>query len=119
MVSTVRDGDRYDVSEYVDPTLELNLGLWLLFAGATLLLATRIWIKVTRSGLWYDDYILLGSWVSLLKSDDLSAKEKIGGALPITAQNIDLGSWLTIVCDIGSSSGQRRADLLAIRPRLC
>jgi len=50
---------------YVDPSLELNLGLWILFAGATAFLALRIWIKITRRhGLWWDDHILLVSWVS-------------------------------------------------------
>lgn len=49
---------------YVDPSVQLNTGLWTLFAGATLFLALRVWIKITRRhGLWYDDYILLVSWV--------------------------------------------------------
>jgi hypothetical protein len=53
------------VPRYIDPSVELNLGLWMLFAGATVLLFTRVWIKVTRRhGLWYDDYILIASWVS-------------------------------------------------------
>lgn len=50
---------------YVDPAVQLNVGLWTLFAGATVFLAMRIWIKVTRRhGLWWDDHILLISWVS-------------------------------------------------------
>jgi hypothetical protein len=54
-----------DVTNYVDPSLELNLGLWMLFAGATLLLLLRVWVKITRRhGLWWDDYILITSWVS-------------------------------------------------------
>jgi hypothetical protein len=49
---------------YVDPSVELNTGLWTLFAGATAFLALRIWIKITRRhGLWYDDHILLVTWV--------------------------------------------------------
>jgi len=52
------------ITNYVDPTTQLNLGLWFLFAGATALLALRIWMKMTRRhGLWYDDYILITSWV--------------------------------------------------------
>lgn len=52
---------------YVDPSLELNLGLWMLFAGATVFLALRIWIKITRRhGLWWDDHILLVSWVGTM-----------------------------------------------------
>jgi hypothetical protein len=51
---------------YVDPSVRLNVGLWTLFAGASAFLALRVWIKVTRRhGLWYDDHILLISWVRL------------------------------------------------------
>jgi hypothetical protein len=53
---------------YVDPSVQLNVGLWTLFAGASAFLATRIWIKVTRRhGLWYDDWTLLVCWVSRLQ----------------------------------------------------
>lgn len=49
---------------FINPEKELNAGLWSLFAGATAFLVARIWVKVTRRhGLWYDDYILLISWV--------------------------------------------------------
>jgi hypothetical protein len=52
---------------YVDPSLQLNIGLWTLFAGAALFLALRIWIKITRRhGLWWDDHILLVSIVGHL-----------------------------------------------------
>lgn len=51
---------------YVDPTVQLNAGLWTLFAGATVFLAIRVWIKITRGhGLWWDDHILLVTWVSI------------------------------------------------------
>jgi hypothetical protein len=51
---------------YVNPTVELNAGLWTLFAGASIFLALRIWTKITRRhGIWWDDYILLISWVSI------------------------------------------------------
>ena len=52
--------------KFVSPWTEMNAGLWSLFMGATLFLALRIWCKVTkRYGLWYDDYILTVSWVSV------------------------------------------------------
>jgi hypothetical protein len=55
------DGSKH---HYVDPSVQLNAGLWSLFAGATVFLALRIWIKITRRhGLWYDDHILLVTWV--------------------------------------------------------
>lgn len=53
------------VHAFVNPFVELNAGLWSLFAGATVFLALRLWCKITRRhGLWYDDYILVISWVS-------------------------------------------------------
>ena len=49
---------------YVDPSVQLNAGLWSLFAGASAFLAVRVWIKITRRhGLWWDDYILIVTWV--------------------------------------------------------
>lgn len=48
----------------VDPTNEVNAGLWTLFAVTTLFLAARLWCKITRRhGLWWDDHILIFSWV--------------------------------------------------------
>ncbi|KAH9866025.1 hypothetical protein J1614_008589 [Plenodomus biglobosus] len=68
MISS-RDHDETE-HDYVDPTVRLNIGLWTLFAGATLFLALRIWIKITRRhGLWWDDRILLISWVILLANN--------------------------------------------------
>ncbi|KAM0812420.1 hypothetical protein AB5N19_12410 [Seiridium cardinale] len=80
-----RDGNT--VSEFVDPTLQLNLGLWFLFVGATLLLTTRVWIKITRAGLWYDDYILIASWGVLLANDALISYEYATGYVSPT------GDW--------------------------
>lgn len=60
------DDDSGAVFAYINPWNELNAGLWTLFAATTVFLGLRLWCKVTRRhGLWYDDYILLVSWVSL------------------------------------------------------
>jgi len=65
-----RKHDKSGGHDYVDPSVELNIGLWSLFAGATIFLALRTWIKVTRRhGLWWDDYILLTAWVSTALSE--------------------------------------------------
>lgn len=49
---------------YYDPARELYAGLWSLFAAATVFLALRVWVKINRRhGLWYDDYLLILSWV--------------------------------------------------------
>lgn len=54
----------------VDPTNEVNAGLWSLFATTTVFLAARLWCKITRRhGLWWDDYILIFSWLIVLFND--------------------------------------------------
>jgi hypothetical protein len=65
MISPRADDDDDTVYTYISPWTVTNVGLWSLFAGATLFLALRVWCKVTRRhGLWYDDYILIFAWVS-------------------------------------------------------
>ncbi|KAF7550933.1 hypothetical protein G7Z17_g5385 [Cylindrodendrum hubeiense] len=75
---TPRDDEEVDgpAVAYVNPWTELNLGLWMLFAGATLFLMLRLYVKVTRRhGLWYDDYILTASWMLLLANNALIVHE--------------------------------------------
>lgn len=51
--------------DFVNPSVEVNAGIWSLCAGTTALLGLRIWCKIhRRHGLWWDDYILIASWVS-------------------------------------------------------
>jgi hypothetical protein len=52
------------VYHFVSPVNEVNAGIWALFAGATVLLGFRVWCRLRRSGLWWDDYILISAWVS-------------------------------------------------------
>jgi hypothetical protein len=50
--------------DYVRPDTEVYTGLWCLQAGATVFLAARLWTKITRRhGVWWDDYILIVTWV--------------------------------------------------------
>jgi hypothetical protein len=50
--------------DYVRPDREVYTGLWCLQAGATVFLAARLWTKLTRRhGVWWDDYILIVTWV--------------------------------------------------------
>ncbi|KAK2063183.1 hypothetical protein LY76DRAFT_680909 [Colletotrichum caudatum] len=61
-----------EVHPFVNPFVQLNVGLWSLFAGATIFLALRLWCKITRRhGLWYDDYILVACWSVLLANNSL------------------------------------------------
>ncbi|KAF2020351.1 hypothetical protein BU24DRAFT_360763 [Aaosphaeria arxii CBS 175.79] len=65
---------------YIDPSKELNAGLWTLFAGATVFLALRFWIKIRfRHGLWYDDHILLVSWIILAANNAIISAEYATG----------------------------------------
>lgn len=75
-----REDDDKPIPNYVDPTVRLNIGIWTLFAGATVFLALRIWIKITRRhGLWWDDRILLISWVILFANDIIISIEYATG----------------------------------------
>lgn len=65
-----RNHDEEHPHTYVNPEVPLNLGLWFLYAGATFFLALRVWIKVTRRhGLWWDDWILLVTWVCVVVNE--------------------------------------------------
>ncbi|KAF2126769.1 hypothetical protein P153DRAFT_388091 [Dothidotthia symphoricarpi CBS 119687] len=67
---------REDAHVYVDPSIPLNVGLWTLYAGATAFLGLRVWIKITRRhGLWYDDWILIVSWIILTVNNSLISLE--------------------------------------------
>lgn len=55
---------------YISPEREVNAGLWTLFSGASVFLGLRLYVKLSRrTGLWYDDYILIASWLVLMVTD--------------------------------------------------
>ncbi|KUI62909.1 hypothetical protein VP1G_10034 [Cytospora mali] len=55
---------------FVNPRAEVEAGIWTLFVGATAFLGLRLWCKVNRrTGLWWDDHILVASWVVLLAAN--------------------------------------------------
>lgn len=90
----------------VDPTLQLNLGLWLLFAGATVLLVMRLWVKVYRSGLWYDDHVLVVSWGILLANNVLISYEYATGYVSPTGDWDEHMHILINVSSCGTLIGQ-------------
>ncbi|KAF4993095.1 hypothetical protein FGRMN_6710 [Fusarium graminum] len=64
------------VHPFVNPYIEMNIGLWSLFAGATVFLVARLYVKIIkRHGMWYDDYILIVSWLILLANNSLIVYE--------------------------------------------
>lgn len=78
-MNLARDDDANVV--YIDPAAQIYVGLWILFGGATVFLALRLWVKLTRRhGLWYDDYILLLAYVSYSQCCDTSAGAQVIGA---------------------------------------
>ncbi|KAF1927660.1 uncharacterized protein M421DRAFT_64860 [Didymella exigua CBS 183.55] len=75
-----RNHDEENTHGYVNPEVPLNIGLWSLYAGATFFLALRVWIKVTRRhGLWWDDWILLVTWIILSINNSLITIEYATG----------------------------------------
>lgn len=62
IISPRKDDD--DV-EYYNPAAEIYIGLWTLLVSATVFLASRLWVKLRRHGLWYDDHILIFAYVSV------------------------------------------------------
>ncbi|PVH98270.1 hypothetical protein DM02DRAFT_51978 [Periconia macrospinosa] len=68
---------------YISPEKEVNAGLWTLFAGATFMLSLRLWVKITRRhGVWWDDYILLATWMVLAANNSLISYEYATGYVP-------------------------------------
>ncbi|KAL1864854.1 hypothetical protein Daus18300_007421 [Diaporthe australafricana] len=66
-VGTIRAGPDM---KFVNPESEVNWGIWTLFVGATAFLALRVWSKIhRRHGLWWDDHVLISSWVVLLATN--------------------------------------------------
>lgn len=56
--------------QFVDPSSQVNWGIWTLFVGATAFLTLRVWSKMhRRHGLWWDDHILIASWWVLLATN--------------------------------------------------
>lgn len=64
---------------YYDPARELYAGIWCLLTAATAFLGLRVYIKVSRRHLWYDDYLLILSWLILLGTDVLITIEYATG----------------------------------------
>ncbi|KAM0717850.1 hypothetical protein Q7P37_006182 [Cladosporium fusiforme] len=89
--------------DYIHPETEVYTGLWCLHAGATAFLAARLWTKLTRRhGLWWDDYILIITWLVLTINDILITIEfATGYVTPIWDTRmhilIDTTSCLTLL----------------------
>ncbi|KUI61227.1 hypothetical protein VP1G_08386 [Cytospora mali] len=80
MISDPPPSSRYIDYHYYDPAAQLYAGLWCLWFGATAFLALRVWCKITRRhGLWYDDYILILSWMILMSTDIIITVEYATG----------------------------------------
>lgn len=65
---------------YISPAKQVNGGIWSLFTGATIFLSLRLYCKIDRrTGLWYDDYILVFSWLVLLVNNIIITDEYATG----------------------------------------
>ncbi|KAJ5046321.1 uncharacterized protein L3040_003568 [Drepanopeziza brunnea f. sp. 'multigermtubi'] len=64
-----REEEEEDVVR-ISPATEVYTGLWTLFAGASLFLALRVYSKFfRRTGLWFDDHVLILSWLVLMTTN--------------------------------------------------
>jgi len=55
----------FKVQQNVDYGPQINFTIWLLTALSAAFLALRVYCKFLRHrGLWWDDYILIASWVT-------------------------------------------------------
>ncbi len=71
--TTLPGGPLVNVARVDDYGSILNLSIWVLSALATVLLGLPVWGKIRNSiGLWWDDYVLIGSWVSI--ADGMSSR---------------------------------------------
>lgn len=69
--------------------VQVNFSCWFLTALATLFLGLRIYCKRYRGrGLWWDDWVLIISWISLITSTALTSySTTLGFALPTSLFN--------------------------------
>ncbi|EAQ82895.1 hypothetical protein CHGG_11071 [Chaetomium globosum CBS 148.51] len=70
---------------------QINLVIWLLTALSSAFLAMRVYCKFLRHrGLWWDDYLLIGSWVALVADCAfISACVNLGFGRPFTQFNFE------------------------------
>ncbi|KAK4148684.1 hypothetical protein C8A00DRAFT_47524 [Chaetomidium leptoderma] len=68
---------------------QINFTLWLLTALSSAFLALRVYCKFLRHrGLWWDDYLLIGSWLALVANCAfVSANVNLGFGRPLTQFN--------------------------------
>lgn len=109
MMSLLSRDDVDEVHTFVSPYAELNAGLWSLYTGATIFFVLRLWVKVTkRHGLWYDDYILLVSWIILTANNALIVHQfRTGYILEDSSHEWDDGMHILInISSCGTLIGQ-------------
>ncbi|KAH8653716.1 hypothetical protein BX600DRAFT_526921 [Xylariales sp. PMI_506] len=90
---------------FVSPVKAVYTGIWLLFAGATTFLGFRLWCKVTRrTGIWYDDYILVLCWANLAATNAVITVEMATGY--VTKTWGDRMLLLITISSCGTAIGQ-------------
>ncbi|KAK4243840.1 hypothetical protein C7999DRAFT_35821 [Corynascus novoguineensis] len=86
---------------------QFNSTIWLLTALSSAFLALRVYCKFKRHrGLWWDDYLLIGSWLALVADCAfISASITLGLGRPLTQFNFaNLGDFLLFSNFAGSFS---------------
>ncbi|KAK3313244.1 hypothetical protein B0H66DRAFT_484600 [Apodospora peruviana] len=97
----------FKVKKQEDYGPQINFTIWLLTALSAAFLALRVYCKFLRHrGLWWDDHVLIGSWLSLVIANAfVSVSVTLGFGRPLSEFNFDnLNIFLLIVNLAGTFS---------------
>ncbi|KAK0625472.1 hypothetical protein B0T17DRAFT_508459 [Bombardia bombarda] len=97
----------FKVKQSEDYGPQINFTIWLLTALSAAFLALRVYCKFLRHrGLWWDDHVLIGSWLSLVLSNAfISVSVTYGFGRPLSEFNFkDLNIFLLITNLAGTFS---------------
>ncbi|KAF3761972.1 hypothetical protein M406DRAFT_16335, partial [Cryphonectria parasitica EP155] len=104
---------------FVNPSVEVNGGIWSLCLTASAFLGLRIWYKVThKHGMWWDDYVLVASWLVLLTTCILISIEFGTGYVTKTWDNrmLILVSVSSVLTTVGQAWSKSAFAVTLLRP---
>ncbi|KAK0612021.1 hypothetical protein B0T14DRAFT_439154 [Immersiella caudata] len=84
---------------------QVNFVIWLLTALSAAFLALRVYCKFLRHrGLWWDDYVLIASWISLVMSDSfVSVAINMGFGRPLSQFNSRLLNQFLLMTNLAGT----------------
>ncbi|PSR99121.1 hypothetical protein BD289DRAFT_479703 [Coniella lustricola] len=121
LTASIGAAPRSTVIDFVSPQVQVNAGNWTLFAGATAFLGLRIWSKVSRSHqIWWDDYLLIASWLILLSTCTVISYEFATGYVTKTWDDrmLILVSISSVLTTVGQAWSKSAFAITLLRPGL-